>query len=63
MGDFSMVDGGDEPIGDGVDRLIKVGLGREDVDRSLWRYWDIVGGEGRDVGGAGDRVEWDWKAR
>jgi hypothetical protein len=35
MGNFSAMDGQDEPVSNGVDHFVKVGLGREDVDRSL----------------------------
>ena len=63
MGDLSTVDGRDKPIGDGADRLIEVRLGCQDVDHSLRRYWDVVGGEGCEVSSIGDWVEWDGKTR
>jgi hypothetical protein len=63
MGDFSAMDGGDEPVSDSANHFVKVGLGREDVDCSLQRYWDVVWGDGRDVGSVGDWVERDGKTR
>jgi hypothetical protein len=36
MGDFTVVDGGDEAISNRADRLIEVGLCGKDVDRGLW---------------------------
>jgi hypothetical protein len=42
VGDFAMVDGGDEAVSNRADRLVEVGLCGEDVDRSLQRYWGIA---------------------
>jgi len=54
--DLMVVDGRDESIGDGLDGLVEVGLGGEDVDGSLRRQRGIS----RDDCG-GDRVERDWQ--
>ena len=59
MGDFAVVDGGDEAVSNCADRLVEVGLCGEDVDRSLWRYWGVVWGKLSDFGGVGDGVEQD----
>jgi len=52
--DLAVVDGGDESICDGLDGLVKVGLGCENVDGGLRRERGIS----RDDCG-GDRIEWD----
>jgi hypothetical protein len=63
MGDFSAMYGQDESIGDSANCLIEVGLSRKDVDHRLRQYWDVVGCEGRDIGGVGDWVEWNREVR
>jgi hypothetical protein len=60
MGDFAVVDGGDEAVSNCADRLVEVGLCGEDVDRSLWRYWGVVWGKLSNFDGvveAGDSLD------
>jgi hypothetical protein len=45
VSDFAAMDGGDEAVSNRADRLVEVGLGSEDVDRSLRRYGGVVWGE------------------
>jgi hypothetical protein len=63
VGDFAAVDGGDETVSNRADRLIKVWLGGEDVDRSLRRYGVVVRGELGDGFLIDDRVEGDREDR
>jgi hypothetical protein len=57
MGDFAVVDGGDEAVSNRVDHLVEVGLCGEDVNRGLWRHWGVVWSELCDRDRVGDRVE------
>jgi hypothetical protein len=59
VGDFSAMDGRDETVRNRADRLVKVGLSGEDVDRSLRRHGGVIWGELGDGLLVDDRVKRD----